>query len=129
MSLLTWFVRCPAHFQMLISSAVVWQAQGLVVSVASLCCSPGTVLGAWRSHISVLLVFAPSLSVMPEATTARSLAFLVAWSIGCGRNRRVFIAEVKIPSGIVEENQDIARRWTAAGARRLVFLVDRPPSE
>ena len=95
----------------------------------SLHCAVVTVLGAWRSHISVLLVFAPSLSVMPEATTARSLAFLVAWSIWCERNRRVFIIEVKTPSGIVEENQDFSRRWTAAGARRLGFLVDRPPSE
>ena len=95
----------------------------------SLHCAVVTVLGAWRSHISVLLVFAPSLSVTPEATGARSLAFLVAWSIWCERNRRVFSDEVKPPSKIVEEIKDTSRLWTAAGAKNLAFLVNRPPSE
>ncbi|RLN35549.1 hypothetical protein C2845_PM03G04770 [Panicum miliaceum] len=42
-------------------------------------------------------------STSPEAKGACSLAFLVAWSIWCERNRRIFNDEVKTPSRIVEE--------------------------
>ena len=64
-----------------------------------------------------------------EAKGARSLAILVAWSIWCERNRRIFYDAVKTTTRIVEEIKENARLWVSAGAKHLATIVDRPSSE
>ena len=68
-------------------------------------------------------------STSTEAKGARSLTILVAWSIWCERNSRIFYDAVKTPSRIVEEIKETARLWVSAGAKHLATLVDRPSSE
>ena len=58
-------------------------------------------------------------STSTEAKGARSLTILVAWSIWCERNSRIFYDAVKTPSRIVEEIKETARLWVSAGAKHL----------
>ncbi|KAF8665179.1 hypothetical protein HU200_054155 [Digitaria exilis] len=53
----------------------------------------------------------------------RSLAILVVRSIWCERNARIFNAQEKSITTIVNEIKDVARLWGTAGAKHLAALV------
>ncbi|KAF8722512.1 hypothetical protein HU200_022339 [Digitaria exilis] len=62
------------------------------------------------------------------AKDTRSLAILVAWTVWCERNARIFNEQEK-PIARIIDIKDTARLWDAAGAKHLAALVDRPISE